>query len=174
MAEQKPDFFLESDSTEKDITAVTTVLLNPLFVVGYPILSVFCGVLAIAALVLRMYFYFILLLVFCGFTIYARFRMVAKMTARQMKIYRERYGADVVHQQLIFWPQGLVVVNTTAQSQYNLTYDTFTSITAKKGYLILRTAAKQAVVIKPSTLEQAPELVPYLLEKCPNAKRKGF
>ena len=174
MAEQKPDFFLESDSDEADISAVTKILLNPLFVVGYPIISAICGILTVLSLIQRFYLYVLLFLVFFTFTLYMRFQMPAKMSARQMKIYRERYSAEVVHQQLIFWPQGLVVVNTTAQSQFNLTYDTFASITKKKGFLILRTAGKQAVVIKPSTLEQAPELVPYLLEKCPNAKRKGF
>ena len=173
MAEQTPDFLLESDSDTADLTAVTKVLLSPIFLVGYPIISAVCAMLVVVSLAIRSYPFVLLFLIFFTFTLYMRFQMPTKLAQRQMKVYQKRYGADLVHQQLIFWPQGLVVVNTTAQSQFNLTYDSFTSITRKKGFLILRTAAKQAVTIKPSTLEQNPELVPYLLEKCPNAKRKG-
>ena len=66
-----------------------------------------------------------------------------------------------------------MVVNCTTHAQFNLHYSTIHKIVKRKGYLILYTGANQVVTIKPTTLEKNPSLLPYLLQKCPDARRQG-
>ena len=170
---QTPDFFLESDTDTEELAGITAVQFNPMLRIGYPIIAVLCVILAVVALIFHFWFYAFLGLLFSVFTVYIRVFLPKRLAQRQMRQYQEGCGASIIHQQLIFWPQGLVVVNCTTNAQFNLHYSTIHKISRRKGYLILHTGANQVVTIKPATLEKNPGLLPYLLEKCPSAKRQG-
>lgn len=125
------------------------------------------------ALFFHFWFYAFLALLFSAFTVYIRVFLPKRLAQRQIGQYQESCGTNIIHQQLIFWPQGLVVVNCTTHAQFNLHYSTIHKIVKRKGYLILYTGANQVVTIKPTTLEKNPSLLPYLLQKCPDARRQG-
>ena len=165
---QSPDFFLESDTNAEELANITAVLFNPA-----PIIAVICAALAVVALFFRFWFYAFLALLFSAFTVYIRVFLPKRLAQRQIGQYQESCGTNIIHQQLIFWPQGLVVVNCTTYAQFNLHYSTIHKIVKRKGYLILYTGANQVVTIKPTTLEKNPSLLPYLLQKCPDARRQG-
>ena len=170
---QSPDFFLESDTNAEELANITAVLFNPALRIGYPIIAVICAALAAVALFFHFWFYAFLALLFSAFTVYIRVFLPKRLAQRQIGQYQESCGTNIIHQQLIFWPQGLVVVNCTTHAQFNLHYSTIHKIVKRKGYLILYTGANQVVTIKPTTLEKNPSLLPYLLQKCPDARRQG-
>lgn len=170
---QSPDFFLESDTNAEELANITAVLFNPALRIGYPIIAVICAALAVVALFFHFWFYAFLALFFSAFTVYIRVFLPKRLAQRQIGQYQESCGTNIIHQQLIFWPQGLVVVNCTTHAQFNLHYSTIHKIVKRKGYLILYTGVNQVVTIKPTTLEKNPSLLPYLLQKCPDARRQG-
>lgn len=171
-----PDFQVNTVTDGQSIQAVMNILLSPLFRVGYWVLAVLCLVLGILLLLLDQR---LTLLngacLFLGlFIIFLRLQLPKRIVNRQLKVLRESYGTETVPIHLVFWPQGVVVNNTISGAHQNIRYDIIKRLIRAKGYLILQTQAGQSVILPLADVANYPDFVPYLLAKCPQAKKKGF
>lgn len=174
--QEVPDFQVDTVTDAQGIRAIMDMLLAPLFRVGYWVLAVICLVLGVLLILLDRG---LTLLngacLFLGlFIIFLRLQLPERIVRRQLKVLRESYGTESVPIHLVFWPQGLVVNNTISGAHQNIRYDIIKLLICRKGYLVLRTQAGQSVILPMADLASQPNLVPYLLAKCPGAKKKGF
>ena len=171
-----PDFQVDSVTDGQGIRAIMDILMAPLFRVGYWVLAVLCLLWGILLLLVEQQFTFLSgVCLFMGlFVIFLRLQMPKRIVSRQLKVLRESYGAESVPIHLVFWPQGFVVNNTISGAHQNIRYDIIKRMICHKGYLVLRTQAGQSLILPMADLAGQPQLVPYLLAKCPGAKKKGF
>ena len=171
-----PDFQVDTVTDGRSIQAAMSILLSPLFRVGYWVLAILCLVMGLLLILLDQGLTLLSgACLFLGlFIILLRLWMPKRLTERQLKVLRESYGTDAVPLHLVFWPQGVVVNNTISGSHLNIRYDIIKRLIRAKGYLIFQTQAGQSVILPLADVDNYPDFVPYLLAKCPQARKKGF
>lgn len=171
-----PDFQVDTVTDGQGIRAIIDILMAPLFRVGYWVLAILCLVLGILLILLdRQLTLLNGACLFLGlFIIVLRLQLPKRIVNRQLKVLRESYGTESVPIHLVFWPQGMVINNTISGAHQNIRYDIIKRLISHKGYLVLQTQAGQSVILPLADLTNQPNLVPYLLAKCPGAKKKGF
>lgn len=175
-AQDRPDFVVDSVTDAQSIRSVMGVLISPLFTVGYWVLGILCLVLGLLLILLdgRPDTLSVLCLALGVAICILRLQIPRRVAEKQLKLARESYGGDSIPMQLVFWPQGLVVNNKLSGGHVNFRYEVIRRLIYKKGYLALTTTAGQSVILRPEDLEANPDLLPYLLAKCPGAKKKGL
>lgn len=175
-AQDRPDFVVDSVTDAQSIRSVMGGLISPLFTVGYWVLGILCLVLGLLLILLdgRPDTLSVLCLALGVAICILRLLIPRRVAEKQLKLLRESYGGDSVPMQLVFWPQGLVVNNELSGGHVNFRYEVIRRLIYKKGYLALSTTAGQSVILRPEDLEANPGLLPYLLAKCPGAKKKGL
>lgn len=175
-AGDRPDFVVDSVTDAQSIRSVMGVLIPPLFTVGYWVLGILCLVLGLLLILLdgRPDTLSVLCLALGVAICILRLLIPRRVAEKQLRLARESYGEDSVPMQIVFWPQGLVVNNKLSGGHVNFRYDLIRRLVRKNGYLALTTTAGQSVILRPEDLEANPGLLPYLLAKCPQAKKKGL
>ena len=171
-----PDYVVDTVTDGRGIRAAMDILLPPLFRVGYWVLAVLCLLWGILLLVVEQRFTFLSgACLFMGlFIIFLRLQMPKRIVNRQLKVLRESYGAESVPVHLVFWPQGVVVNNGISGAHQNIRYDIIKRMICHKGYLVLQTQAGQSLILPMADLADRPDFLPYLVAKCPQAKKKGL
>lgn len=171
-----PDFQVDTVTDGQSIHAAMNILLSPLFRVGYWVMAILCLAMGVLLILLDQGLTFLsgACLFLGAFIILLRLWMPKRLAEKQLKVLRESYGTDAVLLHLVFWPQGVVVNNTISGAHQNIRYDIIKRLIRSKGYLIFQTQAGQSVILPLADVANQPNFVPYLLSKCPGAKKKGF
>lgn len=171
-----PDYVVDTVTDGRGIRAAMDILLPPLFRVGYWVLGILC--LVMGGLLIPLDGRLTLLsgaCLFLGvFILLLRLRLPHRTAEKQLKVLRESYGTDSVPVHLVFWPQGVVVNNTISGAHVNIRYEIVRQLICREGYLVLRTQAGQSVILPLADVADRPDFLPYLVAKCPQAKKKGL
>lgn len=167
-----PDFIIETVTDPEGVRATMPAMLSGVRYRLNLIFSILLLVLAPSLFVMREYVLGVCMLIVsvCGFIIYRR--MPGQVAQRQIARFQETYGTDSVPCQLVFWPQGVVINNRCSGGSAQLRYEIVRTITRCGDYLTFRTVENQSVILRMQDIADKPEFLPYLLGKCPNAKKK--
>ena len=173
-----PDFVVDTQVDRAATQAIVNALGPRYYIVGYPVCGALCLVLGLVAFLLFDDFLMKIMAValwVVGVTFFiTRFLMTKRILNKQMARHRENFGTDVIPQQLVFWPQGLVLHNLLSGGTLPIRYNIIKKVIRHKNYLFLQTQEDQPVCVHVDSLADKPDFLPYLLAKCPQAKKKGL
>lgn len=175
-AADTPDFQVNTVTDAQSIRTVMGVLISKVFTVGYCVLGALCLLMGLLLILLELRLTLLSgACLFLGALIFVlRVQIPRRVAGKQLKVLLESYGTDAVPLHLVFWPQGVVVNNTISGAHLNIRYDIIKKLIRHKGYLIFQTQANQSVILPLADVADKPDFLPYLLAKCPQAKKKGL
>ena len=169
----RPDYIVDTVTDPEGIRACAGAMRQQKVLRSYLILGPVMMLFGIPFLTAGYVYYGVLsLLLGIGLMILSQ-AMRPKLIRLEIEHLQQSFGTDEVPIHLVFWPQGVAMTNDFNHNVLNLRYEDIAILRSiQEKYVTIQAANGQWCILRRQDLPE--ELIPYLLEKCPYARHKGF
>ncbi|MBR1781073.1 MAG: hypothetical protein IJ751_06715 [Oscillospiraceae bacterium] len=170
----EPDYLINTQTDPDGLIACGKELVNPVFMVLYLALGIFFVLLGAVLYMLHLSFEAWMAWLVGGVALFLRANSPKRLAGMQAERFASRYQTEVIGQQMVFWPQGVAVVNRISLSQQNIRYEEITKLARHGDYLYFTDREDHWSILRLEDTVGLTGFLPYLRAKCSRAKQTGF